>query len=455
MVANPLRKVHETCVIQIHEFWPKNSSLTPAGKLPELFLDTAEEICALQEGNDHETTAQAELHEPDADENTSLVREQDGKRSYKSSSKASIASESTAASGREHLEGTTTNMQTLMHLWRGNVGTGMLGLPEAIMHAGIVVGPLGLLLVAVVTIHCMHLLVQCSRVLCQRTGEVALGYGEVAEEVVVNVFLCMSQLGFCCVYFVFIAENLQQVSNALDSQTWMAILLLPIILLSFIRDLRTLVPFSIVANICCGISLVIIFQYLVRNISHSDKLPAFAGWKDLPVFFGITLYAFEGIGVVLPIENKMSTPQDYRLVISIGMGVVTIIFAIIGILGYLIYSAVRLLFSTCIFLTYFLQFYVPMMIIQPPILKRIMAVSIPQLDNFISLVGSISCTALAIIFPIFIHILTLTSEGDGRVSVTIFFKDAAIMLMGVLMFMFGTYTSVARIIERYENGQNK
>lgn len=62
----------------------------------------------MQEGNDHGTTAQAELHEPDADENTSLVREQDGKRSYKSSSKGSIASESTAASGREHLEGTTT-----------------------------------------------------------------------------------------------------------------------------------------------------------------------------------------------------------------------------------------------------------------------------------------------------------------------------------------------------------
>ena len=36
-----------------------------------------------------------------------------------------------------------------------------------------------------------------------------------------------------------------------------------------------------------------------------------------------------------------------------------------------IYSAVRLLFSACIFLTYFLQFYVPMVIIQPPILKRV------------------------------------------------------------------------------------
>lgn len=38
---------------------------------------------------------------------------------------------------------------------------------------------------------------------------------------------------------------------------------------------------------------------------------------------------------------------------------------------YRIYSGVKLLFSTCIFLTYFLQFYVPMLIIQPPILKHV------------------------------------------------------------------------------------
>ena len=89
-----------------------------------------------------------------------------------------------------------------------------------------------------------------------------------------------------------------QVSNALDAQTWMAILLLPIILLSFIRDLRTLAPLSIAANICCALSLIIIFQYIVRNIHHTEELPAFAGWSNFPVFFGIALYAFEGIGVV-------------------------------------------------------------------------------------------------------------------------------------------------------------
>ena len=38
---------------------------------------------------------------------------------------------------------------------------------------------------------------------------------------------------------------------------------------------------------------------------------------------------------VLPIENKMSSPQDFRWVINIGMGLVTVLFALLGILGYL------------------------------------------------------------------------------------------------------------------------
>ena len=36
-----------------------------------------------------------------------------------------------------------------------------------------------------------------------------------------------------------------------------------------------------------------------------------------------------------------------------------------------IYLGVKLLFASCIFLTYFLQFYVPMVIIQPVILKHV------------------------------------------------------------------------------------
>ena len=54
----------------------------------------------------------------------------------------------------------TTNIGIMMHIFKGNVGTGLLSLPLAMYHGGYIFGPIMLVFVATLSIHCMQLLVK-------------------------------------------------------------------------------------------------------------------------------------------------------------------------------------------------------------------------------------------------------------------------------------------------------
>lgn len=67
----------------------------------------------------------------------------------------------------------------------------------------------------------------------------------------------------------------------------------------------------------------------------------FATFGQLPLFFGTAIFALEGIGVVMPLENNMKTPQHFLGcpgVLNLGMSIVVGLYAVTGFLGYLKYG---------------------------------------------------------------------------------------------------------------------
>ncbi|XP_023406543.2 proton-coupled amino acid transporter 2 isoform X2 [Loxodonta africana] len=231
-----------------------------------------------------------------------------------------------------------TGFQTLVHLVKGNMGTGILGLPLATKNAGILMGPLSVLAMGFVACHCMHILVRCARHFCHRLNKPFMDYGDTVMHgleaspsswlqnhaywgrCVVIFFLIVTQLGFCCAYIVFVADNLKQIVEAIngttntcvhngtmtltptmDSRIYMLSFLPFLVLLALIRNLRILSIFSLLANISMLVSLVIVVQYIVQGIPDPSRLPLVASWNTYPLFFGTAVFAFESIGVVVPV----------------------------------------------------------------------------------------------------------------------------------------------------------
>ena len=121
----------------------------------------------------------------------------------------------------------------------------------------------------------------------------------------------------------------------------MSVLLLPMLALVSIRNLKYLSPVSMLANLLQFTGLGVTFYYLFQDIPDIREVKYVAEWSQFPLYFGTAIYAFEGIGIVLPLENQMKTPKDmkgWNGVLNTAMTIVACLYIAVGFYGYLQYG---------------------------------------------------------------------------------------------------------------------
>ncbi|MCP9259200.1 Transmembrane amino acid transporter protein [Dirofilaria immitis] len=312
------------------------------------------------------------------------------------------------------------------------LGTGLLSLPLAFKHAGLWLGVILMVILCGICLYCMRLVVYAAHYICRRNGTDVIDYANVMRSAVesgptwisihgyffkqlLNINMFCAQLGFCCIYFVFMADNIKSFFDMntmihLPKSIWMALLLIPILSICSIRRLNKLAPFAFVAN--C------LYLYFTGGKSY-ESTTTFIKWNGvlncsclvvMTIFAMMGFYGYLAVGDEVADTITLNVPQELK--IPIENQTVYIYFARYGIV----------------------------------LLTCAIAELIPHLALFISFIGAFSGSSMALLFPPFIDLLV--SYSRGKLVLKVWIIDLTLLFFAMIGLFTGTYTALVEIFKK-------
>jgi proton-coupled amino acid transporter len=358
--------------------------------------------------------------------------------------------------------GQNSPMSAALLLLKSFVGTGVLFLPRAYLNGGMLFSNLVLLFVAALSYYCFVLLVTTRLRIDGSFGDIGgILYGKWMRTLIL-ASIVISQLGFVAAYIVFTSENLQAfilaVSNCqtLIPITWLIIMQMVVFLpFSLLRDIGKLGFTALIADAFIVIGLAYLFYYDILTLDTNGLADIIMfNQKDWTLFIGTAIFTFEGIGLIIPIQESMRHPQKFPKVMFVVMVIITTLFVVMGAVSYAAYGSktetvvllnlpqddkmvngVQFLYSLAILLSTPLQIFPAIRITENalftksgkynPYIKwqknafRFLVVAVcavvawigaDNLDKFVALVGNFACIPLVYIYPVSVSPLSILDD---------------------------------------------
>ncbi|KAI9487568.1 MAG: transmembrane amino acid transporter protein-domain-containing protein [Benjaminiella poitrasii] len=393
----------------------------------------------------------------------------------------------------EHKKANVT--KTIFLLFKAFIGSGILFLPKAFSNGGLLFSIIIMWLMGGISLYCFLLLLECKEHLSGSYGDMGGKlYGPWMRSMVL-FSIAISQLGFMCGGTIFIVQNVVEAVRSLSGDTihlnhtavfvLLAILLMPLVL---IRNIAKLSPTALLSDvlIISGLVTLLIYDMIEIFVDENSRIVSprpglniewLFNSTNYSVFIGTAVYSFEGIGLIIPIRDSMKKPEKFPSVLTFVMFLVAATLCSVGTLGYLAFgenvqtvallnlpdgivpNSIQLGYAVAVLLSNALTLFPTIRIIEHALFgertgkhnlyikwqKNTLRAGIVicgtlialfganDLDKFISLIGSICCCPLSLIFPPLFHMALRTTKGSRRVI------DTVLIIFGIMVMLFTFY----------------
>jgi proton-coupled amino acid transporter len=147
--------------------------------------------------------------------------------------------------------------------------------------------------------------------------------------------MLLTQLGIGSAYVLFVATQMHSFPglDVLSIQLW-AVTVSPLfVALCLIRNMSHLAPFSAFGIVAVAFALVCVLFY-----GFSVPGVHFPQMRLLPhnyfLFFGMAVFAFEGINLAIPVHSNMERPESYGAMLNVSFLVIGVVYSVFALLAY-------------------------------------------------------------------------------------------------------------------------
>ncbi|KAK4447992.1 transmembrane amino acid transporter protein-domain-containing protein [Podospora aff. communis PSN243] len=425
-----------------------------------------------------------------ADSDEEAVSEEEEEDNEPNERTALLTRRASARAARAARSANAGTAKTFFTLLKAFVGTGIMFLPNAFNNGGILFSSVAMVVVSAVTMVAFHILLECKTQYGGGYGE--LGY-KIAGERMRNLILwsiALSQLGFVCAGIVFVAENLLTFLNAVTRGSsplsiggLIAMQIVILVPLSWIRNISKLGPAALLADICILIGVSYIYQFDFSTLASQGihKTVVLFNPEKYTLMIGAAIFTFEGIGLILPIQSSMAKPERFEWLLGVVMFIITILFTSVGALCYATFgaftqvevinnfpqdsklvNAVQFLYSVAVLVGTPVQLFPALRIFEGKLfghrsgkrdlrtkwVKNVFRVGIlafcgavailgtGNLDKFVALIGSVACVPLVYVYPAYLHYQGVALTRRAKIG------DIAMMVLGTVCMIYCTFVTV-------------